>query len=144
MPERDMICSGGKSMVKNLLFVLIGLTLPLAAADITGKWSGTIEIADAGGGPVHTTVRAEFAQKASAISGKMGRSGDDDSPIRNGKVEGVAISFEVSSPETTRPMRFMLKLVGERLEGEMKGEIDDGEIVGKVTLSRDKNSTASR
>jgi hypothetical protein len=131
-------------MVKNLLCVVIGLALPLAAADITGKWSGTIEIADVGGGPVHTSVRAEFAQKSTAVSGKVGRPGDDDSPIRNGKVEGEEISFEVISPETTRPMRFKLKLVGERLEGEMKGEIDEGEIVGKVTLSREKTGVAAR
>ena len=131
-------------MVKKLLLVVIGLTLPLAAEDITGKWSGTIEIADIGGGPIQTTVRAEFAQKAGVVFGKMGRSGDDDSPIRNGKVEGVEISFEVSSPETTQPMRFTLKLVGGRLEGEMKGAVDEGEIVGKVTLSREKSSTASR
>lgn len=130
-------------MVKNLLSVVIGLTLPLAAADISGKWSGTIEIADAGGSPVEATVRAEFAQKSDSVSGKMGRAGDDDSPIRNGKVEGEEISFEVMSPETTRPMRFKLKLVGGRLEGFMKGEIDEGEIVGKVTLSREKTDVAS-
>jgi hypothetical protein len=136
--------SGGMSMVKNLLFVLISLALPLAAADISGKWSGTIEIADTGNGPIQTTVRAEFEQKSGAVSGKMGRPGDDESPIRNGKVEGEAVSFEVSSPETTRPVRFTLRLVGDRLEGEMKGEIDEGEIVGKVTLSREKAGVASR
>ncbi len=114
---------------------------PLVASDISGKWSGTIEIADTGSGPMQTAVRAEFVQKAEAISGKIGRPGDDDSVIRNGRIDAGQISFEVQSPETTRPMRFNLKLVGERLEGEMKGSVDEGEIVGKVTLSRE---TASR
>ncbi len=127
--------------MKKLLFVLIALMLPLAASDISGKWSGTIEIADTGNGPMQTAVRAEFVQKAGSISGKIGRPGDDDAVIRNGRIDGGQISFEVQSPETTRPMRFSLKLVGERLEGEMKGSVDEGEIVGKVTLSRE---TASR
>ena len=130
-------------MVKNLLCLAIGLGLPLAAADISGKWSGTIEIADRNG-PIQTTVHAEFAQKSGSVSGKMGRAGDDDSPILKGKVEGGAVTFEVSSAETTRPMRFTLKLLGDRLEGEMKGEIDEGEITGKVTLSREKAPAARR
>jgi hypothetical protein len=111
----------------------------LAAGDISGKWSGSIEVADnAGGSSITTPVRAEFQQKANLVSGKIGRREDEQAEtIRNGKIEGSKISFEVSSVETTSAMRFNLVLQGDRLEGEMKGTVDSGEIVGKVRLTRE-------
>jgi len=113
--------------------------LALGAADISGKWSGSIEIADAAGGDkITTTVRVEFEQKANLISGKIGRKEDEATQaIRNGRIEGSQISFEVTSSETLSAMKFSLTLEGDHLEGEMKGMVDSGEIVGKVRLTRD-------
>jgi hypothetical protein len=121
--------------------VWLSLCLPLAlgAADVSGKWSGSIEVADnAGGSAITTPVRAVFEQKANLVSGKIGRREDERSEsIRNGKVEGTKISFEVSSVETTSAMKFNLVLQGDHLDGEMKGTVDSGEIVGKVKLTRE-------
>jgi hypothetical protein len=119
--------------------LLFCIPLLLGAGDITGKWSGSIEVADnAGGSSVTTPVKAEFEQKANVVSGKIGRREDENAEsIRNGKVEGVKISFEVTSPETLSAMKFSLVLNGDHLEGEMKGLIDTGEIVGKVKLQRE-------
>jgi hypothetical protein len=119
------------------LFLWVPLVMG-ASADISGKWSGSIEVADnAGGSSISTPVRAEFQQKSNLISGKIGRREDEQTEsIRNGKVEGTKISFEVSSLETTSAMKFNLVLDGDRLEGEMKGTVDSGEIVGKVRLTR--------
>ena len=118
--------------------LLLCLPLALGAADVSGKWTGSIEIADnAGVSTVNTPVRAEFEQKANLVSGKIGRREDERAEvIRNGKVDGVKISFEVSSPETMSAMKFNLTLDGDQLQGEMKGTVDSGEIVGKVRLKR--------
>ena len=120
------------------LVLLLCLPLALGAADVSGKWTGSIEVADnAGGSTVNTPVRAEFEQKANLVSGKIGRREDERAEvIRNGKVDGVKISFEVSSPETMSAMKFNLTLDGDQLQGEMKGTVDSGEIVGKVRLKR--------
>ena len=122
------------------LWFLLCLPLAAGAADVSGRWSGSIEVADnAGGSSVTTPVRAEFHQKADLISGKIGRREDERAEsIRNGKVEGQKVSFEVSSVETTSAMKFNLVLQGDHLEGEMKGMVDSGEIVGKVTLKREE------
>jgi len=124
-------------MRKLCLLFLLPLVLG-ASAEISGTWLGSIEVADtAGGSSVTTPVRAEFEQKANLISGKIGRREDEQAEsIRNGKVEGTRISFEVSSVETTSAMKFNLVLNGDHLEGEMKGTVDSGEIVGKVMLTR--------
>jgi hypothetical protein len=126
------------------LWLLLCLPLVLEAADVSGKWSGSIEVADnAGGSSITTPVRAVFEQKANLVSGKIGRREDERAEsIRNGKVEGSKISFEVSSVETTTAMKFNLVLEGDHLEGEMRGMVDSGEITGKVRLTREGHQRA--
>ena len=125
-------------------WILLCLPLVLGAADVSGKWSGSIEVADnAGGSGVTTPVRAEFEQKANLVSGRIGRREDERAEaIRNGKAEGAKISFEVTSVETTSSMKFNLVLDGDHLVGEMKGTVDSGEITGKVRLTREANHRA--
>jgi len=121
-------------VMKKILWLLPWVALALSGSDLTGKWSGTIEMADEG---TTTPVSVELIQKAAVVSGKIGRTGGgEDETIRNGKVDGKKVSFEVNSAHGL--MKFALTLEEERLEGEMKGTTDDGEIVGKVKLAREK------
>ena len=124
------------------LLLLAALMVPATwGADLTGKWTGVIEVNDASSGTrIDTPVRAEFSQKDKSVSGKIGRREDEQSEaIRNGVVEGDEMRFEVTSPETTGAINFNLKVVdADRLEGEMKGAIDSGPITGKVRLTRVK------
>ena len=120
--------------MKKALWILPCLALLMSGADFSGKWSGTIDVEDAGSS---TDVQVELVQKADTITGKIGRTGGgDEGVIRNGKVDGQKISFEVVSSETSSPFKFTLTLVNDHLEGEMKGSVEDGEIVGKVKLTR--------
>ena len=117
----------------------------LIGADLTGRWTGTIAVDDTGSGTTITTqVHIEIQQKAEGLSGKIGRIEDQDVvPIKNARMDGDTLSFEAASDETTGPMKFSLKIAGDRMEGTMKGSIDSGDINGKVKLTREK-STASR
>jgi len=120
--------------MKRAFWILPCLALVMSGADVSGKWSGTIDVEDAGS---TTEVKVELVQKADTLTGKVGRSGGgDEGEIRNGKVDGQKISFELLSSYSTTPFKFTLMLVNDRLEGEMKGSLDQGEIVGKVKLSR--------
>ena|SRR2546426_384847 len=126
--------------MKKVFWLLPSLALAVSGADLTGKWSGTIEIEDSG---TTTPVSVQFVQKATLVSGRIGRTGGgDEENIRNGKVDGKKISFEVTSPHTSGPMKFTLTLEEDRLEGEMKGSMDEGDIVGKVKLTREKAGAA--
>jgi len=117
----------------------------LLGADLSGRWTGTIAVDDTGSGTTITTqVQIEIQQKAEGLSGKIGRIEDQDVvPIKNARMDGDTLSFEAASDETTGPMKFSLKIAGDRMEGTMKGSIDSGDINGKVKLTREK-STASR
>ena len=132
----------GRAM-KKVFWLLPCLALALSGADVSGKWSGTIDVEDAGNS---TPVQVELVQKSDMVSGKIGRQGGgDEGTIRNGKVDGTKVSFEVVSPQTSSPFKFTLTLAKDTLEGEMKGSVDEGEIVGKVKLSREKpGATSSR
>ena len=127
-----------------LFFLLLTATLTFAA-DLTGRWTGTIAVDDTGSGTTITTqVHIELQQKADGVTGKIGRIEDSEVvPIKNARMEGDTLVFEAASEETTGPMKFNLKIAGDQMEGTMRGSIDSGDIKGKVKLTREK-STASR
>jgi hypothetical protein len=125
-----------------LFFLSCALSL---GADLTGRWTGTIAVDDTASGTTITTqVHIELQQNSSGLSGKIGRIEDTEVvPIKNARMDGDMLVFEAASEETAGPMKFQLKIAGDRMEGTMKGSIDSGDISGKVRLTRDK-STASR
>jgi hypothetical protein len=118
-----------------LLFFLFAQAL---AADVSGRWTGTIAVKDVASGAIITTpVEIEFNQQASTISGKIGRSRDNDAvPIQNARIEGNRIYFEASSDETTGPCKFTLTIAGDSMEGDMIGAIESEDITGKVKITR--------
>ena len=123
----------------------IALLLPLLTlmlyADVTGSWSGTVDVPDPGNGDkISTRVRAELAQKADIVTGKIGRVQDQQlESIREGKLSGKTLTFDVMPEEAKTPLKFTLTLVSDdRMEGDINGAIDVGKISGKVVLTRSK------
>src|ERR1035437_4282067 len=121
------------------LWLLPCLAAALMAADVSGKWTGNVNVDDpTGGSTINTQVRAELRQKADAITGTIGRQEDQEAEsIQNAKLDGKRLTFEVSSAETTGLVKFVLTLDGDRWDGEMSGSMDGTAITGKV----DRKST---
>jgi hypothetical protein len=120
------------------LWLLPCLAAALMAADVSGKWTGNVEVQDpAGGSAINTQVRAELRQKADAITGAIGRQEDPEAePIQNARLDGRRLTFEVASAEASGVIKFVLTLEGDRLDGEMSGTVDGAAITGKVHLIR--------
>lgn len=120
-----------------LLFLLLNTAF---AADISGKWSGTIAVRDQSSGTVITTpVEIQFSQQDSTVSGKIGRAREADAvPIRNIRIEGNKIYFEAASEETTGPCKFSLTITGDIMEGDMTGAVESEDIIGKVKITRSR------
>lgn len=110
----------------------------LLAASLAGKWYGSVEIPDSNRPePVVTAIELMLEQSGSVLTGRIGRRGDSDPvTIKNGKVDGETVTFEASSAETATPMKFTLKLDGARMTGEVRGSVEAGQIVGKVSLAK--------
>jgi len=64
---------------------------PLHAADVDGKWSGSIDT-PMGAIPIEFNFKADGA----TLNGSMGGPDGGQIPIKNGKVDGNKISFNVS------------------------------------------------
>lgn len=75
-----------------LALVLCAVMLaPLRAADVDGKWTGSIDT-PMGAIPIAFNFKADGATLTGSMSGADG----GEFPIRNGKVDGNRISFNVS------------------------------------------------
>ena len=74
-----------------LLFLAFMLAVPAFAADVDGKWSGTV---DTPGGqfPVNFTFMADGAMLAGSLAGPDGT----EIPIKGGTIDGSNISFSIS------------------------------------------------
>ena len=120
------------------LWLLPCLAATLMAADVSGKWTGTVNVEDPTGGPnIEVRVRADLLQKVDAITGAIGRQEDQQGEtIRSAKLDGKRLTFEVSSTEANGLVKFVLTLDGDKLDGEMSGSMDGTAIAGKVHLQR--------
>ena len=113
-------------MTKKLLFVttlLLVVGLVAFAADATGKW--TYEQPGRNGGParqVTITLKQDGAKLTGSVPG-MGRGGDvPPTEIKNGKVDGDSVSFEV-----------VREFNGNTMTTKYEGKVSGDEMKLKVT-----------
>jgi len=92
------------------------LATPALAADVDGKWAGTIETPN-GAVPIGFTFKADGKTLTGTTTGPEG----GDIAIKDGTVDGAAIAFKVS-----------LEFGGMPLEISYKGTVSPSEI--KLTL----------
>lgn len=80
-----------KSSLTLCVLLVLMLTVPAFAADVDGKWSGTV---DTPGGqfPVNFTFKADGAMLAGSLAGPDGT----EIPIKDGTIDGSNISFSIS------------------------------------------------
>jgi len=89
------------------------------AADITGAWNGTTRLS-LNGKVEEDTMYFSLKQVDNLITGTAGPSVKDQAPIKNGKVEGQRITFDLPVPNGV--FHFDLNLEGERLKGTLMAE----------------------
>jgi hypothetical protein len=113
-------------------------TAMLAAADVAGKWTGNVEVDDPSeGSTMNVAVRAEFQLKDGAVTGSVGRHEEAESePIQDAKLDGNKLTFTVTAHEENATFKFVLTLDGDKLEGNMSGNLDGQQMNGKVHLAR--------
>jgi hypothetical protein len=112
------------------------LCLPLNAADITGKWSGTLTIARPDGTSRAIPTLATLKQDGTALAGTIGGTETDQRAFRNGKVEGDEVTFEIESGNGTL-QRFSLQATPEQLDGDVRASTPEGERAGgRLSLKR--------
>ena len=122
--------------MKTLLCALALSALTLLGADVTGKWTGTFEMASQGethSGDVYVILK----QDGGKITGSMGPTAEQQFPIKNGTIEDNRVHLEVTPDQGPSPIKMDLKLDGDdHLLGDLASE--DGGFKGKIDVKREK------
>ena len=114
-----------KTILLTLLLLVAGA---LSAADVSGKWSGTVDVKENG---ESRTVSALLVlkQQGNALTGTAGGDENDVHPIRKGTVAGNAVTLEVDGGDVV----FFVELT---VDGDqMNGNARRGENGDKMKLS---------
>lgn len=105
-------------------------SLCVAAADFSGKWSGSSPD-DKALGPVYAVLR----QDGAVLTGSAGPDNSHQFPITTGKVDGDGLVFEVKTNGGV--LRFELTAAAGDLKGTMRIFEDDGHTAtANVVLNR--------
>jgi hypothetical protein len=119
---------------------MILIALPLAAADLTGKWNGSAELKTSDGTSDAGSAYAELRQKGQEVTGSAGYDESRVAPIEKVKLDGKKLTFQVTLPgdDGTTVYKVSLTLVSDnRLEGEFEGlRSDGGTMTGKLVFTR--------
>lgn len=114
-----------------LTFSLMVLAALANAADVTGKWKGSIE-GQNGSREITFTLKADGAQLTGTVAGLLDRALE----IQEGKVQGSAVSFAVMSEWEGNPVKLVYKgeLAGDEIRFTMGTE--DGSWSTELTAKR--------
>jgi hypothetical protein len=123
-----------KTLFVFLLMTLVVLTA--AAADVTGKWSGSFITTAPDGNIRESTALLDLKQSGTDITGSVGPNEEERYPIGKGRIDGNKITLEVQNEN--RSMKFELTLAGERMQGEANMTADSETRKAKLDLKRVK------
>jgi hypothetical protein len=126
-------------MLARLLGTAVLFSVLTWAADVTGTWSGPMEMKK-GDETRDDSAYLVLKQEGSVITGTVGPNVDKRLEITKGTIEENAIHIEAKVPDKDARLVLRLKLEGEKLTGELRGEGPDAPpISGKMTLTREKS-----
>ena len=106
--------------------------------NLTGKWIGTLTRTAPDGRSQSIDFMFDLTQKGKVLTGTVGPNAERQWPIeKGGAVDGDKVTFKVQQPDG--PLRtFTLKLVKDRLQGDMLAELNGQSFTAKVDAGRDK------
>lgn len=97
------------------LFLILALALTAAAADVTGKWSGSF-VSDGGDSGSAYLI---LTQSGSALTGSGGPDANEQWPGLKGEVSGNKVTLEVKSVSDGTVYKCTLVLDGDHLKGDV-------------------------
>jgi hypothetical protein len=111
---------------------------PAQTTSLTGKWTGTMTRTAPDGRTQTIDFMFDLTQKGKVLTGTAGPNAERQWAIAKGSVDGENIKFQVQQPDGGPLRTFTLKLVKDRLQGEMLAERDGQSFTTKVDAGRAK------
>jgi hypothetical protein len=121
-------------MLVALAALIVALVSSPVAADITGKWDGTIKATAPDGTPREDSALLILTQKDKAITGTVGGNEGDQHPIVSGAIEGNKVTILAKNANNDREYKLELTVEGD----EMKGKLSSGERSAELVAKKRK------
>ena len=111
----------------------VALALTAAAADVSGKWTGSFLPDNGDAGSAYLILK----QAGANLTGTGGPDANDQWPGLEGKVDGNNVTFQVNSTADGTVFKCTLVLQGDHLKGDVVFTSGDGQSgKGKLDLTR--------
>lgn len=123
--------------MKTLLCALLFSALTMAA-DVTGKWSGTMEVKAPDGSTQSRPLYLILKQDGARLSGSGGPDESEQHPFENGKVDGDRLTFAV--PAGGGNFEFAVRVAGDAITGDLKRNRGDDVQTAKIQIKRVKQN----
>lgn len=117
--------------MKKAIAVVLLLTMPAIAGDLTGKWSGAFKVDGADHDVPQLFI---FKQDGNKLTGSGGPNQSEQYPIEDGNVDGDRVRFEITTGEWK--FTYSLKASDAKLAGDLELKSVDNRRTAKVNLSR--------
>ncbi len=114
--------------------VLLGLLLSITtagASNVTGKWSGTMQLE---GQTRFEPVYMVPKQEGNKLAGSGGPNENEQNPFEGGKVEGNKLMFDIPLGESS--MHFEMESQEDQITGEMRRQREGKVETAKISLKR--------
>jgi hypothetical protein len=116
-----------------LLACLLLFGVALSAAELTGKWTGSFDITKANGETEANSAYMDLKEVHGMVTGTAGPDTEKQWSLRNGKLDGQALTFEVKGDQEG-VMVFQLTFDGEVIRGTCTGTDDGEKMTAKLLL----------
>jgi len=113
------------------------------AADVSGKWTGSLEFKGEGGQTHTAPAHADLKQQNVALTGRIWKGDGQQFEIEQGKVRGTEVSFQFRAPEGADEQVVVhavkLSLVTPtQLQGTLQFATAGQKMSGKLTFTKGK------
>jgi hypothetical protein len=127
-----------RSTLKTLLSMLVLFAASSFGADVTGTWSGPMQMTR-GGETRDDNAHFVLTQTGSDVKGTVGPNIEKQMPITKGTIEGSDLVLEATPPNGSGKIVIRLKVDGDKLTGDLKAEGGEGEpFTGTLALTKVK------
>lgn len=119
------------------LFAILIIGQALAAANLTGAWSGEIEFTAPDGTVQNQSAYLDLKQEGNQVTGTGGSQPGEGLPLENVAFDGTKLTFSVTGPDGRAYKSDLTLVSADRLEGKLSFDAPDGtQASAKVTLDR--------
>jgi len=126
--------------MKTLICLLLA-ALALTAGDLTGKWNGKFDITNSNGETKPDEAYMTLKLEGTTVTGTAGPNVDQQWAIKDGKLEGRKLTFQVITKDNDGndgpTLTFDLDFDGDTIRGSATGNGDNGEkMTARLELKR--------